>query len=46
MTAPFLRDPKQRDDRLQLIVKITVYGGAAIGTIVFGVVVLASLVGR
>ncbi len=44
MSAPLLRDPRDRHDRLQLILKIAVYGGAAIGVLLVGIVVLAKLI--
>jgi len=44
MSAPLLRDPRDRHDRLQLILKIAVYGGAAIGGALIAVVVLAKLI--
>ncbi|HZM78626.1 MAG TPA: hypothetical protein VFC19_23100 [Candidatus Limnocylindrales bacterium] len=43
MSAPLLRDPRDRHDRLQLLLKIAVYGGAAIGGLLIGVIVLAKL---
>lgn len=44
MSAPLLRDPRDRHDRLQLIIKIAVYGGAAIGVALVGVVLIAKLI--
>ncbi|HCT79550.1 MAG TPA: hypothetical protein DGG94_14190 [Micromonosporaceae bacterium] len=43
MSLPLMRDPRQRDPRLQLIIKVVVFAGMGIGGLLIAIVALSRL---